>query len=136
MVTYGHMREVLQPDRGHRQLTKILETLAMMRAEGEVPLTQVLLSEGERLGRGVTLVVITPSLDRTWVAASRDLTRRGVQIVAIVVDPESFGGQGRAEEVVTELQMSRVPAYLVRNGDDLASALSRQIAFARGARGA
>jgi uncharacterized protein (DUF58 family) len=134
MVTYGQLREVLQPDRGHRQLTKILETLAMMRAEGEIPLTQVLLSEGERLGRGVTLVVITPSLDRTWVAAARDLARRGVRIVAIVVDPESFGGQGRAEDIISELQLSRVPAYLVRNGDDLASALSRQMAFTRGAR--
>ena len=134
MVTYGHMREVLQPDRGHRQLTKILETLAMMRAEGEIPLTQILLSEGERLGRGVTLVVITPSLDRTWVAASHDLARRGVRMVAIVIDPESFGGQGRAEDVIAELQISRVPAYLVRNGDDLASALSRQMAFTRGAR--
>lgn len=134
MVTYGHIREVLQPDRGHRQLTKVLETLAMMRAEGEIPLTQILLSEGERLGRGVTLVVITPSLDSTWVAASRDLARRGVRIVAIVIDPESFGGQGGAENVIAELQLSRVPAYLVRNGDDLARALSRQMAFTRGAR--
>jgi len=134
MVTYGHMRELLQPDRGHRQLTKILETLAMMRAGGEIPLTQVLLSEGERLGRGVTLVVITPSLDRTWVAASRDLARRGVRLVAIVIDPASFGGQGRAEDIIAELQMSQVPAYLVRNGDDLARALSQQMAFTRGVR--
>ncbi len=129
MVTYGQLREVLQPDRGHRQLTKVLETLAMMRAEGEIPLTQVLLSEGERLGRGVTLVAITPSLDRTWVAASRDLVRRGVRLVAVVVDPESFGGPGGAEAVIAELQASRVPAYLVRNGDDLARALSHQMAF-------
>ena len=134
MVTYGHVREVLQPDRGHRQLTKVLETLAMMRAEGDIPLTQILLSEGERLGRGVTLVVITPSLDRSWVAASRDLARRGVRIVAIVLDPESFGGQRGAENVIAELQMSRVPAYLVRNGDDLARALARQMAFTQGAR--
>ena len=94
MMSYGQTREVLQPDRGHRQLTKILETLAMTRAEGEIPLTQVLLSEGERLGRGVTLVVITPSLDPSWVAAARDLARRGVRLVAIVVDPASFGGAG------------------------------------------
>jgi uncharacterized protein (DUF58 family) len=134
LVTYGHVREVLQPDRGHRQVTKILESLAMMRAEGEIPLTQVLLSEGERLGRGVTLVAITPSLDRTWVAAARDLARRGVRIVAIVIDPLSFGGQGDAESIIAELQVSRVPAYLVRNGDDLARALSRQMAFTRGAR--
>jgi uncharacterized protein (DUF58 family) len=131
MMSYGQTREVLQPDRGHRQLTKILETLAMTRAEGEIPLTQVLLSEGERLGRGVTLVVITPSLDPSWVAAARDLTRRGVRLVAIVVDPTSFGGAGEVGDILAELQISRIPAYLVHNGDDLTAALSHQISTGR-----
>lgn len=131
LMSYGQTREVLQPDRGHRQLTKILETLAMTRAEGEIPLTQVLLSEGERLGRGVTLVVITPSLDPTWVAAVRDLARRGVRLVAIVVDPQSFGGAGNTADILAELQISRVPAYLVHNGEDLTAALSHQVTTGR-----
>lgn len=126
MISYGQSREVLQPDRGYRQLSKVLETLAMIQAQGEVPLTQVLLTEGERLGRGVTLVLITSSLDRSWMAAARDLMRRGVRIVAVVVDPQSFGGSGDAAEILGELQASSIPAYLVRNGDDLSKALSRQ----------
>lgn len=135
MVTYGQAREVLQPDRGHRQLTKILEALAVIRAEGQIPLAQVLLTEGERLGRGVTLVVVTPSLERNWVAASRDLVRRGVRIVAVVIDPEGFGGPGDAAQVVAELHTSRVPAYLVRKGDDLGRALSQQRVLGRGPTG-
>jgi len=131
LMSYGQTREVLQPDRGHRQLTKILETLAMTRALGEIPLTQVLLSEGERLGRGVTLVVITPSLDKTWVAAARDLARRGVRLVSIVVDPTSFGGVGIVGDILTELQISRIPAYLVHNGDDLTAALSYPVSAGR-----
>jgi uncharacterized protein (DUF58 family) len=131
LMSYGQTREVLQPDRGHRQLTKILETLAMTRALGEIPMTQVLLSEGERLGRGVTLVVITPSLDPSWVAAARDLSRRGVRLVAIVVDPGTFGGEGEAADILTELQISRIPAYLVHNGDDLTAALSHQVSTGR-----
>lgn len=131
MIAYGQSREVLQPDRGHRQLTKILETLAMLHAHGEIPITQVLLTEGERLGRGVTLVVITPSLDPVWVAAARDLVRRGVRIVAIVIDPKSFGGPKESAHILAELQASRIPAYLVRSGDDLAQALSQQRVFSR-----
>jgi uncharacterized protein (DUF58 family) len=131
LISYGQTREALQPDRGHRQLTKILETLAMTRAQGEIPLTQVLLSEGERLGRGVTLVVITPSLDPTWVAAVRDLGRRGVRLVAILVDPESFGGSTSVTEILSELQVSRVPAYLVHNDDDLTVALSQLVSTGR-----
>ena len=109
-------------------------TSTEMRAEGEIPLTQVLLGEGARLGRGVTMVVITPSLDQTWVAAARDLARRGVRLVAIVVDPESFGGTGQVTDVLAELQISRIPAYLVHNGDDLTATLSRPVTTSRGPR--
>jgi uncharacterized protein (DUF58 family) len=131
MVTYAQGREVLQPDRGHRQLTKILETLSVIRAEGEVPLAQIMLGEGERLGRGMTLVVITSSLDSIWIAAARDIRRRGVQVVAVLVDPEGFGGPEGVETAMYELQASRIPAYLVRKDDDLAQALSRQMSFSR-----
>jgi len=76
--------------------------------------------------------VITPSLNPSWVAAARDLTRRGVRLVAIVVDPASFGGAGDTADLLAELQASRIPAYLVHNGDDLTTALSHQISTGRG----
>ncbi len=131
MMTYAQGREVLQPDRGHRQLTKILETLAVIRAEGDIPLGQILLGEGARLGRGVTLVVITSSVDRMWIAAARDIMRRGVTIIAVVVDPGGFGGPEGAEAAIGELQASRIPSYLVRKDDNLSLALSRQMSFSR-----
>ena len=131
MITYGQTREVIQPDRGHRQLTKILETLAVIRAAGNVPLAQIMLSEGARLGRGVTLVVITPSMDQHWVAASRDLIRRGVRIIAVLIDPEGFGGPAGISQVLGELHGSRVPTYVVHNGDNLSQALSRQQVLTR-----
>jgi len=126
MVSYGNTRKVMQPDRGHRQLTKVLETLAMAEASGAVPLTQVLLTEGDRLGRGVTIVIITPSMEQTWIAASRELVRRGARVIAVVVDPTGFGGSGNPKALMSELHASKIPAYLVRRGDDLAVALSQQ----------
>jgi uncharacterized protein (DUF58 family) len=131
MVTYAQGREVMQPDRGHRQLTKMLETLAVIRAEGDIPLGQILLGEGAALGRGVTLVVITSSLDSMWVAAARDIRRRGVSVIAVVVDPNGFGGPEGAERAIGELQASRIPAYMVRRDDNLSEALSRQMSFSR-----
>lgn len=129
LVSYGQTREVMQPDRGHRQLTKILETLAMARAEGTASLTQVLLTEGDRLGRGVTLVVITPSLDPSWVAAARELVRRGATLIAVLIDPTTFGREtGNPAEIMAELHASKIPAYLVRRGDNLAAALSQPVA--------
>lgn len=131
MMAYAQTREVQQPDRSYRQLTKLLETLAVISAQGEVSLAQILISEGDRLGRGITLVVITPSLDRHWIAAARDVMRRGVRLIAVLVDPATFGGPAGVEAALGELQASRIPAYVVRNGDNLAQALSRQMSFER-----
>ena len=97
----------------------------------QLPIGRLLLGEGERLGRGVTMVVVTPSVDHQWVAAARDVRRRGVTVIAVLIDPSTFGGPSGAESVLGELQASRIPSYLVRNGDNLSEALSRQMSFAR-----
>jgi hypothetical protein len=65
-------------------------------------------------------------MDMTWIAASRDLMRRGISIIAVVIDPTGFGGRGDPQSIITELYLSRIPAYLVHIGDDLAHALSHQ----------
>ena len=64
MVAYGQTREVAQADRGQRQLMKLLETLAVIQAHGNLPIAQIVSAEGERLARGTTIIVITP-LSRT-----------------------------------------------------------------------
>ena len=48
---------------------------------------------------------------RSWLAAARDLMRRGVRIVAVVVDPQSFGGSGDAVDILGELQASGIPIH-------------------------
>jgi uncharacterized protein (DUF58 family) len=124
-IAYGHSREVIQPDRGERQLNRLLETLAVLRAEGTMRLRDVLTFESAPLGRNDTLIAITPSAELDWVRALRETKRRGVRVIAIVVDPKSFGGFGDARGAAAELAASGIPAYIVRAGDDLRAALSR-----------
>jgi len=71
------------------------------------------------------LIAITPSAELDWVRALRETKRRGVRVIAIVVDPKSFGGFGDARGAAAELAASGIPAYIVRAGDDLRAALSR-----------
>ena len=126
LVTYGQRREVLQADRGERQLAKILETLAMIQARGLSPLTQVLTVESKLLRRGTTLIIITPSTDRRWTLTARDLTRRGLRSTAVLLDARSFGRDADTGALVGELAASRIPTCVVRRDDDLRIALSRQ----------
>ena len=128
MVAYGQTREVAQADRGQRQLMKLLETLAVMQARGDLPFAQIISAEGERLARGTTVIVITPSAELNWIHSARDLGRRGVRVLAVVIDAGSFGPAPDQSPILAELRVNQIPSYVVRRDDDLSAALSTRSA--------
>jgi len=123
LAAYGQHREVIQADRGERQQTRILETLAMLRARGTIPFSQVLSGEGSRLARGTTLIAISPSARKTWVEAALYLSNRGIRVFAVLLDAESFGGHVGSSQLKNRLLAAGIPAVLVREGGSLAEAL-------------
>jgi uncharacterized protein (DUF58 family) len=129
-LAYSRHREVLPADRGERQLTKILETLAVIRAEGLIPLAEIITAEGAHLRRNTTIIIVTSTDEPYWIAAARDSVQRGVKVVAVLIDPQGFGHPRSNEPLTTELSISGIPTYLVREGDDLAEALARPYARA------
>jgi len=123
LLTYGREREVVQPDRGERQLTKMMETLAVFRATGRVHLADALSIESQQLPRWSTLIIITSASDTEWVLAAQSLRRHGLRVVAVVVDAASFGGYTQAG-VLEALLSAGIPAFRIKSGDNLVSALS------------
>lgn len=127
LITYGaDGRRLIQADRGERQLNKVLEQLAIVRAAGQVPLQQLLAVEERLFGRNTTVVAITPSTSPNWVTPLRDLRRRGVRTMAVVLEADTFGPAPSSLEVVSALIANGVPVYSVRCGDALDQALSRR----------
>ncbi|RME80083.1 MAG: DUF58 domain-containing protein [Caldilineae bacterium] len=124
LITYTHHREIIQADRGERQLNKILETLAVLEPTGVLPFDRLLTAEGNYLDRASSVIAITPSTDLTWVAALRELRRRGVNSTAILIAANTFGPAPRYEDVLDALWASNIPTYLLRRGDDVSQALS------------
>ena len=124
-LSYAGRREVVQPDRGERQLSRLFEILAVIQPAGRVPLAQMLAHDGATLARHTTLIVITPSTDHGWVAALRGLRARGVHGVCVFLAARTFGAAPEWDLVLADLQASGLPAYLVRQGDDLPGALGR-----------
>ncbi len=125
-IAHGQDREVVQLDRGERQLAKILETLAVIRAHGRATLEHVIANEERVFGRNATVIAITPSTSEIWIDALRDLKRRGVRTVAVVLEASTFGEAPSALGLITALAASNIPSYLVKCGDDLTVALSQQ----------
>lgn len=127
MVTYGQRREMVQVDRGERQLSKVLEALAVIRAQGQVPLAEVIAAEGGGMGRGAMVIVITPSIEESWVAALRELRRRGVSAVVIHIEPSTFTEAPNSLGIIALLAAGGFPTYLVKRDQPLEEALSQKI---------
>ncbi len=124
LIAHGQRRVVVQPDRGERQLVKLLSNLAVLRASGRASLAQVLSAESSEFTRHTTLVVITPTPTLRWIEVLRELRHRGVASLAVLVEPATFGGAGDSLPVVSALVASNIPVRLVKQGEDLAAALS------------
>jgi uncharacterized protein (DUF58 family) len=133
MVAYARksQREFAQTDRGERQVARLLDMLAVARAEGGIPLAQVLAAETVHFTRDTTTIVVTSSTDADWVIGLRHLSTRGIRPLAVLVDPSSFlpeDGAGSYElavqRVLADLAASHVPTYRLRYGQPLEAALN------------
>ena len=123
-IAYGKRFQLEEPERGLSQFTRILEALALARAEGDVPVAELLNHEGRRFGRHTTVVTITPSTDESWVVSLQQLAGRGVKLAAILLEPRTFGGEGNALFVYGALAAADIFTYLVKRDDDLSRTLA------------
>lgn len=124
-AAYTPNREIHQPERGNRQLTRVLETLAVARSFSPYSLAQMLTLETPYFTRGTTLLIITSSIEQSWVTEAQILGRRGIQTMCILIDPESFGGKS-SEETQGILRLLRIPTIVVHQGDDLSTVLAQR----------
>jgi uncharacterized protein (DUF58 family) len=82
---------VLTPDRGSRVEQKILHLLANVQADGVQPLAEVVTASLPQFRRGTTVCIVTGSTARDWVRPLASLPRRGVGVIAVLLDLGSFG---------------------------------------------
>jgi uncharacterized protein (DUF58 family) len=122
-VSAGQSVSVLPPERGGRQLGKILEALALLRAEGELPLHGLVQMQAQHCPRGSTVVVITPSVSQEVALAVDYLHRRGLRPVSVLINAETFNGQTGSQKLVGMMKILNVPVRRVDCGMDLAKAL-------------
>ena len=126
LIAYGGERYHLPSEAGAGQMDRVLQYLAMSTAEGETPLEDALPREEAGWGHQSSLVVITPSPRTEWVTALRELSRRSVKVVVVLVDAGSFGGFADISNALDHLYLAGLPTYVVRRGDDIPAALSRR----------
>jgi uncharacterized protein (DUF58 family) len=118
-VGFLAQNEVIQADRGSRQLTKLLELLAVVRSDRWQTLAETLSAESVRFKRLSTVVVVTPSTTTDWVVVCQHLTQRGVNVMVALVESSTFGSGVQSIDVVGSLAAANIPVYLVKRGEPL-----------------
>jgi len=126
LLTYAPRRQVLQLERGHRQFTRILETLAVVEPVASLSFERILAAERYFLDRNVTVVAITAAADNAWVAALREYQNSGINVTAILIATSTFGPAPSYRPLLSELWASQIPVYLLRRGVSISAALSHR----------
>jgi uncharacterized protein (DUF58 family) len=123
MIVNAQQREFLSLDRGDRQIERVLELLAVVRAGPGPDLKEALALDAMHFGRNSVAIVITPSTSRDWHEGLRHLQRRGVKVAVIGLDAASFEQKPADEDTLVLLEGAGVPVLRIKNGEPLAQAL-------------
>lgn len=123
LVAYGRSRLVMQPGRGQPQLQKILESLAVIEADGNYPVDEVAKIEVPRIPRSTTVFLISPSADAEVVEAAAAIRALRRNPHLILIDPRSFGARDGNAALAEDAARRGLRTTLVRYGESLPAAL-------------
>ena len=124
LMSFGDRVYTLAPQEGPPSFDRICMALTEARAEGVVPLRELISYWQSNIpSPTVSLVVVTSSLDPGWSVALESSVRQGISATAVLVDPTSFGAAGDPRLLLSRLQRRGVSTYLLRKGEDLSLAL-------------
>ena len=126
----GHMAQgnrpwIMAPQEGAPGLDRLLLALTEARAQGTVPVRDLLTYwHAQVASQVVTLIVVTPSVDPSWSPLLDSMIQQGVSATVVVVDPKSFGDQRDPALLLNQLQQRGTPVYLLQRGEDIAQGLT------------
>lgn len=120
----GQVLNILPAERSERQEAKILETLAFVKADGDLSLAGLVATQAALLPQGSSVILITSTTRPELLLAVDELIRHFLSPVIVLLDAKTFGGPSSSADLLASLRERRAPVIPVSCGDDLSQALS------------
>jgi uncharacterized protein (DUF58 family) len=124
LVENGRVINTVAPDRGFRQLGKILQSLALFHAESQIPFTGMVSSHTRYISRGSTTIMVTPSVDPQLTGTVDQVSRFGLRPILILLDAFSFGGPTGSADLEESIRKIRIPVKRVTSADEIEDSLT------------
>ncbi len=122
-AAHGSLNLVVAPEQSALHRDSIMRHIAASRPVGQVPIIDLLASIDRDLYINTTLVVVTAAPDGGWVRALASLQGRGLRVICVAMDRESFGGDA-SSDAHSSLLAQGIITYRVQKGDDISQALA------------
>ena len=110
LVAQGEDLVWMPPAEGDGQRWEILRSLALVN-RGTRPLSEVLSRVSPSIERSASLIIVTPSIDTSWIHSLIGFIRRGIVPTILLLDPISFGSVGNIDIVNAVLDNLGVSHY-------------------------
>jgi uncharacterized protein (DUF58 family) len=123
-VTDGPVYTVIPAERSERQESKVLETLAFVTGDGNLPLASLVDLQAPQMPLGSSALLITASIRDDVILSIELLERRKLRPIVLLLMAHSFGGLEGSEELAAKLEQRGVPVCRVYNNADLGQVLS------------
>ncbi|MCL4868886.1 MAG: DUF58 domain-containing protein [Anaerolineae bacterium] len=117
LTLYGARPHIIPPSFGQGQQWKILRSLALAQADGEVGLAAALHDLTRIIRRGAALLILTPTGNTAWLSALLPLAQKGIQAQIILLDRPSFGGTERSEGLRQAVRLLGFPCDCLHKGE-------------------
>ena len=127
LATDGDNTHILRPDSSPSQVGRLMEALAVVRAQGNLTLERFIYDLRPQLSRFNTLTVITSSRRTEWIPTLGVLRRQGVNVAVVYIDADSFDGRNESQAPLDFLLANEVPTYVVRRGQSINEALGSSL---------
>jgi len=123
-VTDGSVYTVIPAERSERLESKILETLAFVTGEGNLPLSSLVDLQAPQMPLGSSAVLVTPSTRDDVVLAVELMLRRNLRPIVLLLMADTFGGSAGSEKIAAKLEQRGIPVCKIYNNANLEEVLS------------
>lgn len=116
LATYGVKPQLITAGQGKGQQWRILRALALTKANGETEIGVALADLSKIARRGSAVVVITANGALDWLPALVQLGQNGIDSTVVLLERESFGGQGNTAVLQDAIRHLDFACYRIPKG--------------------
>ena len=113
----------LTAERGERQLGKIIESLAFIDSNGNLPILGLVQSQEANLVKGSTVILVSSSPLKELEICMDYLLLRGLKMVVVYIDPRSFTEKKSTPHLSELFRSKGVEFYWIKKNDSIRSVL-------------